>query len=303
MSDSGAKRAKVLKPVKGNIGPAATVTTTTTILAVATGPKAGTISTDDALINIPPVKKKKERHVKTDADIAAKLERKRLRKEAEQVKQEARLAKKGLATQKAVIQNKTPKWKQFLKNTTGADNSEQLKDTSFKVKGDADSSEDDDSSDSDSDNDKEKKSKISKTTGKRKADDRSETSLAYLVEWKRSRTTWRFQKLRQNWLLNHIYDDKLIPNSHWDVFLEYIHDMKGGARTAVVQDAKKIVEAPEPEEGEEEASKEKAEDENEDQEMKDSGAEGAEEKIAEEAVKQAAKVKASRALDVLRVLA
>lgn len=54
--------------------------------------------------------------------------------------------------------------------------------------------------------------------------------LAYLVEWKKARATWKFQKLRQVWLINNMYDDKQLPDSHWNLFLEYIHDLKGAAR-------------------------------------------------------------------------
>jgi hypothetical protein len=50
------------------------------------------------------------------------------------------------------------------------------------------------------------------------------------VEWKKARATWKFQKLRQVWLINHMYDDKQVPDSHWKLFLEYIHDLKGAAR-------------------------------------------------------------------------
>ncbi|KAI8352605.1 hypothetical protein B0O80DRAFT_487915 [Mortierella sp. GBAus27b] len=331
MSDS-TKRAKVPKPAKKSATKGEADAETGARKETGTETAAAPVSTDDDLIDIPHVKKKKERHVKTEADIAAKQERKRLRKEAEQAKREAKLAKKGLAVQKAAIQNKVPKWKQFMKNTTEGDNAEKLKDTSYKVKGDDGSSDDDDSSsDSDSSDNDSKREKSSKS--KRQLDDQSESNnssskskkakqvddatlatldtsipgLAYLVEWKRSRTTWKFQKLRQIWLLNHMYDDHQIPDTHWDIFLEYIHDLKGAARDAAVQDAKKIVEAPEPEE----------EDKDQDQEMKEPEAEeestiplSEEEKAAEEASKQAkieakrvAKVKSSRALDLLKVLA
>jgi hypothetical protein len=182
MSDSTTKRAKVSKPAKKDKTSAAT-TTPSSAAGSGSGkepptgtPLAPTVSSSDkALINIPPIKKKKERHVKTEDDIAAKQERKRLRKEAEQTKRDAKLAKKGIEAQKAAIQNKTPKWKLFLKNTTEADNAEQLKDTSYKVQGDDGSSSDDDDGDtSDSDSDKE----AQKSKPKRKTDDSSDARSA-----------------------------------------------------------------------------------------------------------------------------
>ncbi|KAF9961494.1 hypothetical protein BGZ70_008268 [Mortierella alpina] len=334
MSDSTTKRVKVPKPEKKK--PMRT-SETSTDAAVETP------ATEEPLIDIPVVKKKKERRVKTEADIAAKQERKRLRKEAE-------LAKKGPAAAaasapKPTVQNKTPKWKQFLKNSSEADNAEQLKDTSYKVKGDDGSGDEDSDSDSESDEDKAKASK-KKADKKRKSDkdmengaskskkskkedssklaslDTATPGLAYLVEWKRARATWKFQKLRQVWLINNMYDDMQLPSTHWGIFLDYIHDLKGAARTAAIQEAKKIVEAPEPEEDEKENEDDKekdvGEEKSEDEEMKDVNAESEEstiplseeEKAAEEEAKaakveakRAAEVKAARALDVLRVLA
>ncbi|KAI7816590.1 hypothetical protein BC939DRAFT_468537 [Gamsiella multidivaricata] len=339
MSESTSKRVKVPKPEKKKSSTTSAVSSDHSSANDTTA--TTTTTTDDALINIPAIKKKKERHVKTETDIAAKQERKKLRKEAEQLKKEAQLAKKGLVAQKTAIQNKTPKWKQFLKNTTEADNAEQLKDTTYKVKGDDGSDEEEDGSDSDDDtkekNKKSKrkadkqaevgssKSKKSKSKHENNAAltalDTSTPGLAYLVEWKRSKDTWKFQKLRQVWLLNHMYDDKEIPSTHWNIFLDYIHDLKGAARNSTIQDAKKIVEAPEPEDSKEDEEKENGttEDKGEDEEMKDASTEDStvstiplseEEKAAEEAAEQAkveakraAEVKASRALDVLRVLA
>ncbi|KAF9902224.1 hypothetical protein EC991_005170 [Linnemannia zychae] len=323
MSDSTVKRVKVAKPEKKKAA-------TATVAAPISPP-----TPEEALIDIPAVKKKKERRVKTEADIAAKQERKRLRKEVELAKSAAaNAAKAASGPRKPTAQNKTPKWKQFLKNSSEADNAEQLKDTSYKVKGD-DGSGDDSDSDSDSSDDDKKKTKkrkadkqsTSDSSKKPKQDDApvvdidaSAPGLAYLVEWKNARAAWKFQKLRQVWLLNNMYDDKQLPDSHWSLFLEYIHDLKGAARNSAIADAKKIVEAPEPEEDEEKDETKSAE-ESKDQEMKDASIEGEsteeistiplteEERAAEEAskaakieAKRAAEVKSSRALAVLRVL-
>ncbi|KAK3831623.1 MAG: hypothetical protein JOS17DRAFT_743790 [Linnemannia elongata] len=326
MSDSTVKRVKVSKPEKKKAQPATSSTTTATI----TSP-----SPEEALIDIPAVKKKKERRVKTEADIAAKQERKRLRKEAELAKSTAANATKAASgPRKPTAQNKTPKWKQFLKNSSEADNAEQLKDTSYKVKGDDGSGDEDSDSDSDSSDDDKKKTKkrkadkqsTSDSSKKSKQDDvqlpesnAANPGLAYLVEWKKARATWKFQKLRQVWLINNMYDDKQLPDSHWNLFLEYIHDLKGAARNSAIADAKNIVEAPEPEDDEEEEKEETKKAESEDQEMKDGSIESEEtstiplteeERAAEEAskaakveAKRAAAVKSSRALAVLRVLA
>ncbi|KAF9540414.1 hypothetical protein EC957_004308 [Mortierella hygrophila] len=324
MSDSTVKRVKVSKPEKKKAQPAASTTTTATI----TPP-----TPEDALIDIPAIKKKKERRVKTDADIAAKQERKRLRKETELAKSATANTKPASGPRKPTAQNKTPKWKQFLKNSSEADNAEKLKDTSYKVKGDDGSGDEDSDSDSSDDDKKKTKKRKADTQSTKDASKKSKQDdaqlpesdaaapgLAYLVEWKKARETWKFQKLRQVWLINHMYDDKQLPDSHWSLFLEYIHDLKGAARNSAIADAKKIVEAPEDEDDEEEEKEEtKKAEESEDQEMKDGSIEAEEtstiplteeERAAEEAskaakveAKRAGVVKSSRALAVLRVLA
>ncbi|KAI1306541.1 hypothetical protein EDD11_004729 [Mortierella claussenii] len=322
MSDSPVKRTKVSKPEKKKTSSSTTTTTTSSSVSEQPSASSSVNTSDEPLINIPAIKKKKERRVKTETDIAAKQERKRLRKEAEETKKAAQLAKKGLAKAKATIQNKTPKWKQFLKNTTDADNAEQFKDTSFKVKGD-DGSDDSDSDSESEDTKEDKKRKADKDAerstvvkskkarhediAKLAALDASTPGLAYLLEWKTSRATWKFQKMRQVWLLNSMYDDKQIPASHWDIFLEYIHDLKGAARNAALEEAKKIVEAPEPDEDEEMKDTETLEAE---KATESTIPLSEEEKAAEEAAKEAkieakrtAEIRSSRALDVLRVLA
>ncbi|KAF9428966.1 hypothetical protein BGZ94_000307 [Podila epigama] len=371
MSESIPKRAVVAKPQKKKKEPVAPTEATNDAKA----------SKDEPLIDIPAPKKKKERHVKTETEIAAKLERKRLRKEAELAKRIASQHSKRIgarinpsspasaSTPKAnnttetptpvgvagaAGQNKVPKWKRFLKNTSEIDNAEKFKNTSYKVKGDDGSGDE-----SDSDSNKEAKkddSKISSsnsndseiTGNKRKAGqeaevksntkkgkqddetlaklDTSTPGLAYLMEWKRSRGTWKFQKLRQVWLLSHLYSDKDIPDSHWEIFLEYIHDLKGAARTTVIQEAQKIVEAPDEDEenGDADNKETTSEAETKDGDEEMTQATDAEESITpgEEAMmseeekaeagaarnakieaKRAAKVKSSRALEVLRLLA
>ncbi|KAF9897913.1 hypothetical protein BX616_004775 [Lobosporangium transversale] len=346
MSDSNVKRARIPKPEKKK--PTTTTETTAAATAADTNTPSKDLSTtavDEPLINIPAIKKKKERRVKTEEEIAAKQERKRLRKEAEEAKRQAQLAKKGLTQIKTSIQNKTPKWKQFLKNTTEADNAEKLKNISYKVEGDDNGSDSDSDSGSDSDNNEndtkknhEKKRKADKdaestpSVKSKKARqeeaaklatlDTSTPGLAYLVEWKKSRAAWKFQKMRQVWLLNHMYDDKQLPSSHWDIFLEYIRDLKGAARNIAVEEAKKTVDAPEPEDDQAEEQKQKDDRSDEDHDMSDATNTqenedtvstiplSEEEKAAEEAAKEAkieakrsAQVKLSRALDVLRILA
>ncbi|KAG0253273.1 hypothetical protein DFQ27_007504 [Actinomortierella ambigua] len=292
-------------------------------------------SNEEALIDIPAVKKKKERRVKSEAEIAAKAERKRLRKEAEAANLAEKQAKKnksgapsagsstttaaaGSTNVAAKASDKVPKWKQFLKNTADADNAEKLKSVEFDVEQD-----DDEEDTKESENEREK----IKADKKRKAEqnnqeesnkkakagevgssgnaplDMSTPGLQYLVEWKRFRAVWKFQKMRQVWLLKHMYNDADLPDTHWPIFLEYIKDLKGAARTATIEEAQKIVDAPEQPEDDQQEKEE------EDVKMKDEDGESSGDEEEDEAKKEAQEqkrqreVKAARALELLQLLA
>jgi hypothetical protein len=49
----------------------------------------------------------------------------------------------------------------------------------------------------------------------------------YLREWKNSRATWKFKKLRQTWLLQNMYDPSRVPKPTFASLLEYLKDLKG----------------------------------------------------------------------------
>ncbi|KAG0344583.1 hypothetical protein BG004_004344 [Podila humilis] len=384
MSEPTTKRAAVAKPQKKKAEPASALAPATSLTTT-----DETDKNDEPLIDIPTPKKKKERHVKTDADIAAKQERKRLRKEAELAKRIAKQHQKKInslvapvgaspsatkvnpttatpnptstststatltsaATTTTTTTQKVPKWKQFLKNTSETDNAEALKDTSYKVKGDDGSGDESESegegeeggaaniqteskstskskSQIDNTNSNDQKRKVDDSTvqtknknKKRKQDDvalanlnSSSPGLEYLVEWKRSRDSWKFQKLRQVWLINHMYNDKEIPDSHWGIFLEYIRDLKGAARATAIQEAQQIVDAPDEEEKSEDNDEQMNDATGDDDDdsitageeammSEEEKAEAAAAKATKIEAKRAAEVKSARALEVLRLLA
>ncbi|CAG8630564.1 11498_t:CDS:2 [Acaulospora morrowiae] len=72
-------------------------------------------------------------------------------------------------------------------------------------------------------------------------------ALLYLVEWKFCRSNWKFQKLRQIWLLKHVYDRDMFPDDFFKIFLDYIADLAGHARESTSKEAQAIVNEPEPE--------------------------------------------------------
>ena len=62
----------------------------------------------------------------------------------------------------------------------------------------------------------------------------SETQIqqasTYLSLWKHSKESWKFSKIRQTWILKHIYSEKAIPEKLFEIALEYLQDLKGNSR-------------------------------------------------------------------------
>uniref|UniRef100_A0A3Q3W304 WKF domain-containing protein n=1 Tax=Mola mola TaxID=94237 RepID=A0A3Q3W304_MOLML len=67
-------------------------------------------------------------------------------------------------------------------------------------------------------------------------------ALDYLTCWAENRTEWKFQKTRQTWLLQHIFDFEKIPDEKFPVLLQYLEGLRGGARNITVQKALVLVE-------------------------------------------------------------
>ncbi|KAM9837717.1 protein cholesin [Aulostomus maculatus] len=70
----------------------------------------------------------------------------------------------------------------------------------------------------------------------------SQQALDYLSCWTDNRTEWKFQKTRQTWLLQHMFDSQLIPDDKFSVLLHYLEGLQGGARDTTVQKALSLVE-------------------------------------------------------------
>eukprot|EP01138_Halocafeteria_seosinensis_P008100 gb/GECG01008278.1/.p1 GENE.gb/GECG01008278.1/~~gb/GECG01008278.1/.p1 ORF type:complete len:322 (+),score=69.71 gb/GECG01008278.1/:1-966(+) len=73
-------------------------------------------------------------------------------------------------------------------------------------------------------------------------------AFAYLEDWLNQGTvkdgqqiTWKFNKLRQAWLLNHLYDTTLVPDEMFDTVLEYLGKLAGQARKRTLAEAREIL--------------------------------------------------------------
>lgn len=67
-------------------------------------------------------------------------------------------------------------------------------------------------------------------------------ALDYLTCWAENRAEWKFQKTRQTWLLQHMFDFEKIPDEKFSVLLQYLEGLQGGARETTVQKALALVE-------------------------------------------------------------
>lgn len=70
----------------------------------------------------------------------------------------------------------------------------------------------------------------------------SQQAFDYLTCWAENHTEWKFQKTRQTWLLQHIFDVEKIPDDKFLVLLQYLEGLRGGARETTVQKALSLIE-------------------------------------------------------------
>ncbi|XP_051789641.1 uncharacterized protein C7orf50 homolog isoform X2 [Erpetoichthys calabaricus] len=69
----------------------------------------------------------------------------------------------------------------------------------------------------------------------------AELALQYLRCWYENRQVWKFQKTRQTWLLQNMYDKQKVPDEDFAVLLEYLEGLQGSARATTVSKAESVV--------------------------------------------------------------
>lgn len=67
-------------------------------------------------------------------------------------------------------------------------------------------------------------------------------ALDYLTCWAENRAEWKFQKTRQTWLLQHMFNSEKIPDEKFSVLLQYLEGLRGAAKDTTVQKAMALVE-------------------------------------------------------------
>ncbi|CAH1793780.1 unnamed protein product [Owenia fusiformis] len=95
---------------------------------------------------------------------------------------------------------------------------------------------------------KHKKSKVRNNSfdetelqGEKEKPDVQKLCLQYLKEWKTNKEKWSFQKVRQVWLLKHMYDVEKIPDEDFEILLSYLEGLKGKAREVTIQNAEELL--------------------------------------------------------------
>ncbi|KAA0705035.1 hypothetical protein E1301_Tti017822 [Triplophysa tibetana] len=78
-------------------------------------------------------------------------------------------------------------------------------------------------------------------------------ALEYLSCWSERKDEWKFQKTRQTWLLQNMFDRVKVPDSYFGVLLAYLEGLRGSAKEKTLQKAEALVRWEGQGEGEEDA--------------------------------------------------
>ncbi|XP_046887733.1 uncharacterized protein C7orf50 homolog [Hypomesus transpacificus] len=65
-------------------------------------------------------------------------------------------------------------------------------------------------------------------------------ALDYLSCWAENRKEWKFQKTRQTWLLQHMFDTEKVPDESFSLLLQYLEGLRGVAKDTTVLKAEAL---------------------------------------------------------------
>ncbi|CAK9817036.1 Uncharacterized protein C7orf50 homolog [Anthophora quadrimaculata] len=71
--------------------------------------------------------------------------------------------------------------------------------------------------------------------------DAMKKGLNYVSKWKHARSEWKFEKLRQIWLIDNLLDETSIPDDIFPTVLEYFEGCKGMAREQLLKKGMDII--------------------------------------------------------------
>lgn len=66
-------------------------------------------------------------------------------------------------------------------------------------------------------------------------------NIEYLNKWKSNRESWKFEKLRQISVQNHLFDEDNIDDDMWSLIIEYLSCAKGAAREYIIKKSQEVI--------------------------------------------------------------
>ncbi|UZO25756.1 uncharacterized protein OCT59_018016 [Rhizophagus irregularis] len=81
--------------------------------------------------------------------------------------------------------------------------------------------------------------------------------LKYLINWRYCKEQWKFQKIRQIWLLKNAYSEDLLSEDFFELFLDYIAELLGQSRDRTLEMAQDMINRLESEQKDDETTDQK----------------------------------------------
>eukprot|EP00117_Sycon_ciliatum_P036657 scpid81864/ scgid27561/ Uncharacterized protein C7orf50 homolog len=75
----------------------------------------------------------------------------------------------------------------------------------------------------------------------------AQMAVEYLRQWQEDKKNWSFRKVRQVWLLQHMYDKNKVSKSNFKILVDYLSGLKGASRHVTLEQSRKIIEGEEDE--------------------------------------------------------
>uniref|UniRef100_A0A336L8D1 CSON001826 protein n=1 Tax=Culicoides sonorensis TaxID=179676 RepID=A0A336L8D1_CULSO len=65
--------------------------------------------------------------------------------------------------------------------------------------------------------------------------------ISYIQTWESDKSSWKFQKTKQIFIQNNVFNDKIIIDDIWDTTLSYLSGSQGKAKDMLKGNAQKII--------------------------------------------------------------
>lgn len=66
--------------------------------------------------------------------------------------------------------------------------------------------------------------------------------ITYLTTWKSDKDSWKFQKVKQMFIQNNVFNEKIIVDDIWHTTLDYLSSSQGKSKEVLKENAKKVIE-------------------------------------------------------------